>query len=317
MSKIAEVRPLTLLLWLLMVLPACSLLARNVASSNHVLVLAACAAPFSVIFALPALIVGATSRRWFTLTAAAVLIVLVLLPSALTVLRRSPATAGRPQLRVLSLNMRLGQADPNRLVAEVLSHRVDVLAVQELTGSALTRLQAAGLSRLLPHEFVDPRPGAGGVGLFSRFPLGDERSYTGFNNGVLSASLVAPGLPETHVLSSHLGAPWPQSGTRWFTESRLLTDVLKQIPGPLIDAGDFNATTSLRVLRDLISRTGTADAATQAGAATIRTYPANGPLPPLLGIDHVLLRTLKAGTVRTISVPGTDHRALLVTVVAA
>ena len=59
---------------------------------------------------------------------------------------------------------------------------------------------------------------------------------------------------------------------------------------------------------------GYADAAGQSGSGRNFTYPANKPYPPVLGIDHVLTSNATAVSTETVKMPGTDHRALLVTV---
>ena len=44
------------------------------------------------------------------------------------------------------------------------------------------------------------------------------------------------------------------------------------------------------------------------------TFPADGWLPPLIAIDHVLTRNCVATTVTTAGLPGSDHRALFATI---
>jgi hypothetical protein len=57
------------------------------------------------------------------------------------------------------------------------------------------------------------------------------------------------------------------------------------------------------------------DAADQARTPFVPTFPAMGPVPPLVAIDHAMVRytALVAREVSTVTVPGTDHRALVVT----
>jgi endonuclease/exonuclease/phosphatase family metal-dependent hydrolase len=51
------------------------------------------------------------------------------------------------------------------------------------------------------------------------------------------------------------------------------------------------------------------------GAGWNPTYPAQGWIPPLIAIDHVLVsEDLTATAYRTVPVPGTDHRGVLATV---
>ncbi|MGB0970723.1 MAG: endonuclease/exonuclease/phosphatase family protein, partial [Mycobacterium sp.] len=47
------------------------------------------------------------------------------------------------------------------------------------------------------------------------------------------------------------------------------------------------------------------------GAGFAPTYPSNRWFPPVITIDHVLTRNSAAKWVRTVDIPGSDHRALL------
>ncbi len=59
------------------------------------------------------------------------------------------------------------------------------------------------------------------------------------------------------------------------------------------------------------------DAAEQAGAGHTRTYPSDASYPPLIAIDHVLTFDAVATSAKTLTVPGSDHRALLTTIAVA
>ncbi len=68
---------------------------------------------------------------------------------------------GALTLRVLSLNVRGGRADPAAVVRALERHQVDVLVVQELTPGIVHRLADAGIGTLLPYCHLDPRPRGG------------------------------------------------------------------------------------------------------------------------------------------------------------
>jgi endonuclease/exonuclease/phosphatase (EEP) superfamily protein YafD len=78
----------------------------------------------------------------------------------------------------------------------------------------------------------------------------------------------------------------------------------------VVVAGDFNATVDHAQFRDLLDH-GYSDAAEQSGAGYLPTYPNDRWYGPLIGIDHVLVRGMRAGSVDTYGLPGSDHRALL------
>lgn len=290
------------------------LLARFVSSTNHVLVIAATFSPYAVLPGLAAVAIAGFSRRWLLLAVALVLVGALAAPQ-LRALVTGPGPAGTgPTLTLATLNLRLGSADPAQVLALARQRRLQLLLVQELTPAEAVALRAAGLEAELPHHYLRPQDGGSGIGIYSAYPLQQPHSYPGFSLQVASAVVRLPTGQQFTVLSSHLSAPWPQPAGPWRAEAARLASVLAGLPGTLIDAGDFNATTSHRVLRRLISTGGVRDAATEAGTLTLRSYPADrGPLPPLVGIDHVLIRGLSARRLDTVRVAGSDHRAVVAT----
>ncbi len=57
------------------------------------------------------------------------------------------------------------------------------------------------------------------------------------------------------------------------------------------------------------------DAAEQAGAGFVPTYPTDYPCPPLLTLDHVVTHHVMAHAVSSVRLPGSDHRGLQVELV--
>ncbi|MFE7799504.1 endonuclease/exonuclease/phosphatase family protein [Nocardia sp. NPDC057440] len=80
--------------------------------------------------------------------------------------------------------------------------------------------------------------------------------------------------------------------------------------GRLIVGGDFNTTYDHRQYRAILSGR-FADAAEQAGAGHLVTYPTDKRWPPLVGIDHILVAEGCAVAIETVDLPGADHRALI------
>jgi endonuclease/exonuclease/phosphatase (EEP) superfamily protein YafD len=72
----------------------------------------------------------------------------------------------------------------------------------------------------------------------------------------------------------------------------------------------------MRSFRGLL-RNGYRDAAEQSGAGIKPTFPADSWLPPFIAIDHILTRSCTATSLRTIKIPGSDHRGLAATVMIA
>ena len=217
-------------------------------------------------------------------------------------------------LRVLTLNVLGGAADPAAVVRAVERHQVDVLVVQELTPGMVHRLADAGLDTLLPYRHPDPRPGPNGTGLWARWALDPLPPVPGLVSAAPRARIQpVDGWPVT-VTGVHprpRWAPmcgggsgnWPPSGRRW-----------PDSDGQQVVAGDFNASRDHRPFRDLLAA-GFLDCA---DAARRRpwpgfTWPTGRWIPPVMRLDHVLVSRGSAtvSAARIIRVPGTDHRGVL------
>lgn len=265
-----------------------------------------------VLAAVPVALAGAALlRRWWS--AAAILLAGVLLATAVLprTFESAPSIARGPGLRVLTLNVHLGEVDPTTVVDLVREHEVDVLTLQEVTPSMFTVLDEAGLGASLPHAMDHSAPGAAGGSVHSVYPitpLGDlGRDLDSL--AMPHAGLAVPGTSHpVEVVSVH---PMPpvRSGTMaaW-------RDGLRALPAADEDAvrilsGDFNATLDHAELRDVVDR-GYLDAADQVGRGLSGTWPVGGALPNV-AIDHVLVDgRVGVGEVDFMDVAGGPHRAL-------
>jgi endonuclease/exonuclease/phosphatase (EEP) superfamily protein YafD len=217
-------------------------------------------------------------------------------------------------LRVLTLNVKKGSADPAVIVSELKRHQVGVLAVQELTPEFVHRLEDAGVTRLLPFCHLDPRPSSRGTGLWSRWPLVPLPPVTGLTAAAPRARVEPADGWSVTLTAVHPIAPVRRRRLRWQRELELIGSELARSDGPQVVAGDFNASRDHRPFRDLLAA-GLLDCA---DAARRRpwpgfTWPAELGLLPVMRLDHVLVS--RPGAVvresRIIRVPGTDHRGVL------
>jgi endonuclease/exonuclease/phosphatase family metal-dependent hydrolase len=221
--------------------------------------------------------------------------------------RRQPE-AGGPSLRVLTINLLVGRADAEAVVALVRQAEPDALFLQELTDGAQTRLKQAGLEDLLPHTQIEHRDGGPrGSGIYSRFPLSEGPSLIATFAAQPTALLELPGGGEVELICVHPRAPALRLGgsAAWRAELAMLPPPGKR---PRVVAGDFNATIDHAAFRDVL-RLGYSDAAVATGKALIRTW---GPQhkSPWLTIDHVLVdRGCAVLACSVHDVPGSDHRA--------
>ncbi|GGM09549.1 endonuclease/exonuclease/phosphatase family protein [Promicromonospora citrea] len=277
--------------------------------------------PWAALVALPLLVIALFSRR----PALAVVLAVSLagfvawtapffVPDAETAAAPAdPDDAGT--VRVMTLNAHAGGADARAVVDLVESEHVEVLAVQELTHDLADQLAAAGLDDLLPHSVTAPAAsGPGGTGLWSVSAMTKPGRLDGSSFAMPSAVVDVGGTP-VRFTAVHAYPPLPARTATWRTELVELTDRVRRDSAPQILAGDFNATYDHATFRDLLGSR-FVDATREWGAGPVVTWPEGRRVPPLLALDHVVVeRDMTVSDVVPRQVPGTDHRALLATVV--
>jgi endonuclease/exonuclease/phosphatase (EEP) superfamily protein YafD len=224
-----------------------------------------------------------------------------------------PAVAAR-SLRVLTLNVKGGSADPEAVIGEVGCRRVDVLAVQELTPSLVRRLSDAGIVSLLPFCHLDPRPGSAGTGLWSRWPLVPLPPISGLVAAAPRARLDHDGTGPVIVTAVHPAAPVNGKGIRWRRELALICEAVRGLSDAQVVAGDFNASRDHGPFRDLLAAAfvDCSDVAPKRPWPGF-TWPVRGRIRPVMRLDHVLVSADRIGVreSRIVRVRGTDHRGVL------
>lgn len=224
-----------------------------------------------------------------------------------------------PDLQVMTTNLRLGRADTAAVVRLAEQNDVDVLVLEEVTPQALAGLQAAGIDDDFSYTAGRPEPESRGTMVFSRSPLGrKQRLDAGYGTYVVDVRLPTG---TVHLLAVHPQAP-KGSVDDWLSDQEVIRARADRLLGPTMIVGDLNATMDHASLRGLVDD-GFEDAATQARSGWQPTWPSAGqvglagvPVPPLVAIDHVLVRDgPRAMRTTTFEVDGTDHRALLAALV--
>jgi endonuclease/exonuclease/phosphatase (EEP) superfamily protein YafD len=269
--------------------------------------------PYAALGALVPLVSAVALRRWFA--AAVALVAAVVFGFVLTPRAFGGADPARgPELRLMSVNMKIGAADAATVMRLATQNRVDVLVIQEFTPEADSALIAAGLGRALPYSTANPHRYAAGSGLFSRYPLTDT-GHTALPHAFSQAYAVVhvPGAQPVYVRSVHPTAP---SGPNRIPLWR--RDLAAQPPADphgqiRILAGDFNATLDHALLRRLIA-TGYRDAASRLGDGFTTTWPYDGRPVPRVTLDHVLVDSrVGVSSFAAHRISGTDHRSIIVT----
>lgn len=275
--------------------------------------------PWATLVTLPLLIVALFSRRRVLTLLLAVAMagyVYWMAPFFVPPDASAPADpADSDTLRVMTVNAEYGQADAQSVVDLVEAQHVEVLAVQELTPSFEEALTDAGLDELLAHSFTVPAADSpAGSGLWSTTPLTDEEELSGTSFAMPSA-VVSAGGTDVRVTVVHPHPPMPTEITTWRTELVELTEQVHADDAPQILAGDFNATYDHASFRDLLGSR-FSDATREWGAGPAVTWPEDNQVPALFALDHVVVeKDMPVSDVVPMQVPGTDHRALLATVV--
>ena len=214
---------------------------------------------------------------------------------------RRPTTT--EPLTVVSLNV-AGSAEPSS-VAEAAA-RADVVTLVEASPAWVDALPLR-FREEFPYAVGAPLRYDSGSIIFSRHPITSSEALPTSSFQQWSAIIETPQLGSLRVVAVHPCNPFCGRG-RWTAEHlQLRTWLARQDDTPMLLAGDFNAVDDHGPMRRLYAD-GFASAADLAGAGFVRTYPANGRIPPLIGIDQVLVGDrLTATSIETFAVPRTDH----------
>lgn len=302
-------------------LAACgvAMVVRMLPVTNNLLLVIAVGSPYlTIVSGVLAVICFANSRRWVLAVLAAVVAVV----ASAGPLRfyyppgSAPETRPHADVRVLTANLRYGLADA-RFLIDLAGEEADLVSVQELTLPEAQQLAQLGIGEHFPYSVLLPAEAAGGAAIWSRYPL-EELDLKRPEVGMICARLRIPGVRLDPVFANvHIGAPFANPFDEWRKSMARLGRVLGELSatadGAVIVAGDFNATPDIQNYRQLLAG-GYADAVQQSGAGFDPTYPADRWYPPSVPIDHVLLNGATAVSSHTVAVPGSDHRAVVLTV---
>jgi len=217
----------------------------------------------------------------------------------------SRATSAGEPLTVMTTNLLGGKGDTDAVVEAVRAHKVNVLAIQEITPEAFAKLSST-LRDELPYRIGEAAPGAGGTMLFAdQLITKSRRLDTSMGSWVADVG-------EWRVVVAH---PVPPTLASWPAEQELVIEAAAAEKPDLV-LGDLNASLDHHTVRRLLDDAELSDAARASNAGWQPTWPTEGfagvPLPPSTAIDHVLIGdALVALATETVEVPGSDHLALV------
>lgn len=242
------------------------------------------------------------------------------------------AAAGESSLRVMTANLHIDNETPDWVAATVAAEGPELLTVQELS-PAMARALARSLDESFPYRALYPDPGGDGSGLFSRYPIVRERTFTlgastivcqdvtldvrGRSVRVLNVRLrhpqyglqVSPDFPQIRPVAR--GVDWQAD------EVDDLLDRLDRLDLPTLALGDFNMTDQSPQYRRLARRLG--DSQREAGWGFGFTFPdfvtRRGALfntPAVIRIDYIWHDGgLSPVTARVGPPLGSDHRPMV------
>ncbi|MFE2011720.1 endonuclease/exonuclease/phosphatase family protein [Streptomyces sp. NPDC059491] len=255
------------------------------------------------------LVLAAAARRR-ALSLAAVVVLGAVAWSSLPSTPRAAVPHGPPlaRVRVIASNVEFGQGT-EALAGLVRRERPQLVFVSECDRACQNTLTTAFADEL-PHYAAVEADGSVGSVVLSSFPLRDWREIPA-TMGMPGATADIAGVPVDLQLA-HPMPPIPGQVPLWKRELGRVADVAARRTGPALVAGDFNASQDHAAFRDVLTAGHLSDAARSTGASRTPTWPAEGPLPPFVQIDHVLVSDdFGVRDVRFLDVAGSDHRAVL------
>lgn len=220
--------------------------------------------------------------------------------------RPAPQGADMP-LRVVSANLFYDNAAVPELAAALDVLAADIMVTVE-TPTALWAAPGPLADRFAHRQFA-AAPGRGGIAIWSRFPL--RRVHAGGNPRHLIVEVAAaPGAAPLRIMGLHLD--WPVLGG----QSQIYSDFnrfWRQLKGPTIVAGDFNAAPwSAMVARvESIAEARVIDGWRPSWFGGVGGRAGRFFVPGGLPIDHILTPPemgVRAAALHV--VPGSDHRAV-------
>lgn len=224
-----------------------------------------------------------------------------------------PVPPGAPTFTLLSANALGSNRQATDLAATVAAIEADVVLVVEASDAVLDALDAAEVEHHHGPGVIERRPRYSGCGLWSRHRT--ERIEGGdAGHAYVAVRVHLPSGP-VDVVAVHTWAPVkPKSGRRWRESFDRLAELVERLDGPVVAAGDYNATLGHAPLRRFLARTGLRDAHTAAGRGRARSWPVMRWLPPLGLIDRVAVPDeLAVASITEVRLPGSDHLAVLTT----
>ncbi len=218
------------------------------------------------------------------------------------------------EVTVAAVNLFFSNPVVDDAATALLAHDADAIVFSEFTAEHQVALRAHPLSVAYPYKIERVGLFAGGMALWSRYPIKEgERPDT--VNYTLDITMEGPDGP-VRLLGVH--PPTPISFfDGWVEDLATFGGLGADARQPTLIIGDFNASYWHPPFRDLL-RQGFTDAHTAHDRGFSTSWPTDRWFPSFVRLDHALTGNgLTSTEVEDFTVPGSDHRGLVVSVVPA
>lgn len=215
----------------------------------------------------------------------------------------------RATYRLLHINARFDNPQPERFLSLIARIRPDVVTVNEV--SEMWRQRLATLSAAYPHRIVcEARGKVGGVAILSRRPFAAGRAPECLDGGTLAVGSVDLAGQPVGVAALHLYWPWP------FEQPAQIDRIaprLSDLPDAAILTGDFNAARWSETVNSIATAARMQDVGPVGPSWLPRALPDGIRRSFGLGIDHVLAGSgIVVTKVAREEDVGSDHLPVLV-----
>jgi endonuclease/exonuclease/phosphatase (EEP) superfamily protein YafD len=269
-------------------------------------------APLVTVAAVAAVAMGLRHRNWVAVVPAVAAGGLPWIFVVGYVVPATPPTGERVPLRALLVTAHHGAAVARDIAAAARAQRADLVVVAEASSALVHDLTTEGLARSLSPRYVAvPEDGGApqtGLAIYSRFTVDDVRPLPGTFWPAVRARVLAGGTPVT-LIAGHAVEPSADHLDRWRSDLRVFATA-RQVKGPVLVLADLSATPWQAQFRALVSGR-LHDAGDILGRGLRPTWPNASPVA-ILPTVHALVAGAGVSALTTISIGGTDERALSV-----
>jgi endonuclease/exonuclease/phosphatase (EEP) superfamily protein YafD len=228
------------------------------------------------------------------------------------------APPGTATIRLVTANLLLTNTEVEELAGDLAATDADIILLQEVTPEHLADIRFVGLLQQYPYHVLDARAGFHGSAILSKLPVAGGAAFLLAGSPMTRADITTS-VGAVTVINVHTVAPINESqARRWRGQFDLLAQQNGETDGPLIMAGDYNATKDHSPM-DGVLASGMRDAYSDAGTGVGATWPQWGsPMVPVMRLDHVLVNDqVTVLNARLEPNRGSDHLRLAVELAVA